>query len=138
MSQLFNYSWDESTTLLNGVELSNHDAGDDVFQAARRSDSMSDTMGADGDMATSKQTDKSGSITIRLLQGSPSNNYVRSLLNVQETGLFVPITLQHTNNLSGEVVSGVQGYIKRHSDVSRGVNQNAQTWEFVFTRLDFV
>ncbi len=135
---MFNYDWDSCTLVVNGVEIDAFDSGDDVVQMTRRTDSFADIMGANGDMMVSKQTDKSGTITFRLLQGSESNTYMSSLCAINENGVFVPTTVQFADTLTGDLGSGTAGYITRPADMSRGVNANSQTWVIVVERLDLL
>lgn len=137
MAQYY-HAWEDSVLLINGVEITGYAEGDDLLQFARRSDSFSDVVGGNGDMAVVKLTDKSGTLTMKLLQNSESNKYIRGLLNLAENGAFADITMQFTNTSSGETVSGIGGYITRHAEQTRGVNQNTMSWEFVFGRMDFI
>lgn len=137
MTKLLNYSWSESSTLLNGVELDGADAGDDIIQAKRREDMASDVMGADGDMQVSLGTNKSGEITFRLLQNSETNKFLRGLANAQDTGIFTELVFEYSNPTSNVTVAGTGGYFKQQSEVTRGLNANAQTWVLVFKTLVF-
>ena len=68
------YSFQNTVMLVNGVEITGWDEGDDVIQIERLSDSASHKIGAAGDMMVSISADKSGSFKFKLQQTSSSNN----------------------------------------------------------------
>ena len=138
MSNVTNHSWVQSTILINGVTLQQFDGGDDVISFERRVDMATDVMGASGDMVVSLGTDKSGIVSFRLLQTSDSNVFLRTLANTQDAGIFTELSLSYTNNSTGEVVYGIGGYFQKQSGKTRGVQSNAQSWDIVFSELQFI
>ena len=60
------YSFANTIVLVNGVEMSGFDEGDDVINIARLTDSASHVVGADGKMTVSLSSDRSGEISFRL------------------------------------------------------------------------
>lgn len=135
MTTVYNYDFSQVSLTVDGDEISAFDAGDDVITLTRRVDSMSDVMGANGDMMVSNQTDRSGTITFRLLQGSESNNTMYELLAVQESGTFTPFAVVFSDTLTGDAAAGTQGYIQKPATMTRGVNANAQEWTIVVSNL---
>ena len=77
------YSFQNTVMLVNGVEITGWDEGDDVIQIERLSDSASHKIGAAGDMMVSISADKSGSFKFKLQQTSSSNKYLMSLCALQ-------------------------------------------------------
>ena len=118
------YSFANTTVLVNGVELSGYDEGDDVIKAVRAKQSGSHKVGVDGEMTVSFTSDKSGIVTVRLMQSSDSNSFLSAIVSASENGSFVPIALLFKNTATGETFGGSQGYIQKHPDMSRGENAN--------------
>lgn len=132
------WSWEDTITTIDGIELENFGQGDDVVVFDRRNNSFTDVMGADGTMLVSKQTDKSGTVTFRFLQESDSNKLLNTLLNVSENAAFVPIAVNFKNTVTNQVISAPQCYIEKQATRNYGVNSNDVTWVLVTERLDFV
>ncbi len=132
------YSFAENTLLINGIEITGFDDGDDVIALARLNDSASHIITADGTMVVSLSTDRSGTGTFRLLSTSDSNAYLSGLVAAQENGAFVPIFMQMKDNRNNDLGSGTQGYITKPADMVRGRNIGAQEWVVVVERLDLL
>lgn len=118
--------------------MSGFDEGDDVINVARLGDSASHVIGADGKMLVSLSADRSGEIGFRLLQSSSSNIIMSGLINGQENGVFVPVFIQFVDTGGNDIASGTQGYMKRQSDMARGVNSGNQEWIVVVENLIMV
>ena len=73
------YSFQDTVVLVNGVEITGWADGDDVIGIKRRVDSVSDKMGASGEMMVSVSADRSGEISFKLQQTSSSNKYLNQL-----------------------------------------------------------
>lgn len=132
------YSFQNIIFLVNGVDITGFDEGDDVIALARINDSAAHKIGTDGEMTLSISADRSGTATIRLMQSSNLNAYLSGLINAQENGAFVPIFAQMKDVKGGDFGSGTQGYIKRPADMVRGTNANSQEWVIVLERLDML
>ncbi len=132
------YSFLDTLLLINGVEISGFDEGDDTIQLARINDSASHKIGTDGEMTISISADRSGICTFRLMQSSDSNAFMSSLINSQENGLFVPIFMQFKDVRGSDLGSGTQGYITKPADMVRGEGVNNQEWVVTVERLDLL
>lgn len=132
------YSFLNTLLLVNGVEISGFDEGDDVIALERINDSAAHKIGADGEMSVSISADRSGTVTFRIMQTSDSNSYLSGLINGQENGAFVPIFVQFKDTLGGDLGSGTQGYITRPASMVRGTNANNQEWIVTVERLDLL
>lgn len=132
------YSFLNTVVLVNGVEVTGFADGDDVIGIRRRVDSATDRVGADGTMMVALSADKSGEVTLRLLQTSSSNKYLNSLMALQEGGskTFVPINIMFQDTYRNDTASGSIGYLKKPTDVVRGAQGNVQEWVIVVERLD--
>jgi hypothetical protein len=132
------YSFNNMIFIVNGFEIKGFADGDDVVAVARREDSATDRVGAQGEMTVSVNTNKSGTFTFNLMQTSESNAYMSGLMAAQENGIFVPVTAQIKDTRGGDLSSGTQGYITKPSDMQRGVGVNTQQWVIVVERLDML
>lgn len=132
------YSFLDTILLVNGVEITGYDEGDDVINLARRTDSGSDKIGIDGEMVLSISADRSGVVRWNLMQTSDSNSYLSGLVNAMENGAFVPIFIQFKDTRGGDLGSGTQGYLKRPADMSRGGVASSQEWVVATERLDLL
>lgn len=134
------YSFQDVVLLINGVEITGWAEGDDVIQAKRRNDSISDSMGAGGEMMVSVSADKSGEFTFKLQQTSSSNKYLSGMLNLQEAGgsVFVPVTVLLKDSYRQDIATGTVGYLKKPADMVRGAKGNTQEWVVVTERMDLV
>lgn len=134
------YSFQNTVMLVNGVEITGWADGDDVIKIARRSDSASDKIGANGDMMVSISADKSGEFTFKLQQTSSANKYLMSLCALQEGGAktFVPVNVLFQDTYRNDLATGTVGYIKRPPELDRGAQAGAQEWVVVVERLDML
>ncbi len=132
------YGFLNTVLLVNGVSIEGYDKGDDVITLARRVDSASDVVGADGEMAVGIGADRSGTIVFRLLQTSDSNQFLSGLISIQENGIFVPIFAQFRDTRGGDLGAGSDGYILKPANMVRGVAPNSQEWTIVTERLDML
>ena len=129
------YSFLNVSLLINGVEISGYAEGDDVIQVARREDSASDVVGADGEMSLSVNANRSGTVTFRLQQTSDSNAYMSSLINAAEASVNPVITAQMTDVSTGDLAQGSKGYVTRPADMARGSQSSDQEWVVVVENL---
>ena len=132
------YTYSDTITLINGVEISGFADGDDVVKFERLTDSASHKVGVDGEMSVAVSSDKSGMATIKLMQTSSSNKYLSGLINLQESGFFSPIFIQFKDVNNLDLVSGTQGYIKKQAAMNRGAGIVAQEWSIIVERMDLL
>lgn len=132
------YSFLNTLLLVNGVEITGFDEGDDVIQLSRINDSAAHSIGTDGEMTISISADRSGTVMFRIMQTSDSNSYLSALINAQENGAYVPIFVQFKDTKGGDLGSGTQGYITKPAGITRGTNAQAQEWVIVVERLDLL
>lgn len=132
------YSFLDTILLVNSVEISGFDEGDDTILLERINDSAAHKIGSDGEMTVSISADRSGRVTFRLMQSSDSNSYLSGLVTTQENGAFVPIFIQFKDTTGGDLGSGTQGYITKPASMTRGTNAGPQEWVVVVERLDLL
>lgn len=129
------YSFGKTILLINGVQVTGYDEGDDVITMRRINDNSSHILSADGVMTVSFSPDRSGEIIFRVNQASDINGLLSSLVTAQEQNVLVPITVQFTDLNGNDIVSATEGYIPRPADMTRGLNSQSQEWRIVVEKL---
>lgn len=134
------YSFQDCVMLVNGVEITGWDEGDDVIKVSRRADAITDKVGAGGEMMVSVSADRSGEFAFKLQQTSSSNKYLQQLMDLQQASgsNFVPIGVLFQDTYRNDMASGASGYLKKPPEMSRGANAGTQEWTVVVERLDLV
>ena len=124
----------EISVLLDGREMSDWGDGSDVVQFAFSSDAGEWVMGANGTGVFIANTDKSGTLTLKIKQHSDDNAYLSKLFNQQKNSIktFTPMTLTIRDLLNGDVVTATKGYFTTPTGFTRGQGHNAQTWVIKF------
>jgi hypothetical protein len=132
------YSFLNTVVVVNGVEIVGWSEGDDVIDIKRLADSATHKMGAAGDMVVSLSADRSGEFTFKLESTSSSNNYLESLLAMQENGAdtFEPISVLFQDTFRNDLGQASAGYIKKPSDMKRGEKAGEHEWTIVVEKLD--
>lgn len=132
------YSFQDTVMVINGVEITGWAEGDDVIGVKRRVDSVSDVVGAGGEMMVSISADKSGEIAFKLQQTSSSNKFLNKIMQRQEASgsQFVPVNLLFKDTYRQDLASGTVGYITKPADMNRGAKASNQEWKIVVERLD--
>lgn len=104
-------------------------AADSKVLIARNSDAFSLQVGSDGEAARSKSNDRSGRMTIRLLQTSPSNDILSAFALADEVtpgGAVVPFACKDLNG--GSLHTAQTGWIVKKSDADYVVEAGEREW----------
>lgn len=118
-------------------EVTGYATGDDVVMLEFREDLITDKVGADGEMAISIGADKSATLTIKLLQTSPTNKFLSKVAAVQgNVPTFAPISALYQDANRQDVATMLSGYIQKHAPLERGREANEPEWSIVFRRAD--
>lgn len=119
-------------------EVSHYADGDDAIMITRREDGVTDKVGADGKMAIARSANKSGEITLKLMQTSPTNHVLTEIhtLQQQKGGRFIPIEVLFQDVNRQDRAAAVAGYIKKLPELQRGAGVNTQEWVIVCESLD--
>lgn len=114
-----------------GVALNGFADGDDVVMVERNNPSMSQVVGIQGDAVYSQTADKSGKITIKLLQNSESNSLLTAKIQASEAGAIVSAPLIVTETGSDAKVTAMKCVIEGQPSFARGANANTVEWTFL-------
>lgn len=134
------YSFLNTVVLINGREITHWAEGDDVINIEHLTDLASHKIGADGHMMMSISADRSGEFTIKLQQTSPSNKYLLGLADIVQAGtnVFVPVLVMFQDIYRNDLGTGVNGYIKKKANITRGMQANNTEWVVVVESLDML
>lgn len=123
--------------MLNGIPLTGFAEGDDVINVKRNADTFGHKVGADGRMTAYRNSDESGTVTLKFMQGSEGSKVFDTIFTQLSAKSipFVPAGFALMNPSTGENVVAAPGYIKRPADWVRGTNVNEEEWEFVCENL---
>ena len=108
-------------------------SGDDAIQVERTNPSMTLTIGVQGDGTISQSTDKSATITIRLLSGSATNDFLTAKANASDAGVIAsgPMLIEEFGS-SSKVTAG-RCVIEKIPAFTRGAMANEVEWTFLTT-----
>ncbi len=134
------FSFQDTVVLVNSVPITGWADGDDVITIKRRADAITDKIGAAGEMFATVSADRSGEFTFKLMQTSSSNKYLNSLMEQQQAAgsSFVPVQTRFQDTYRNDLAEGAVGYIKKPTEIQRGMQGNVQEWTIVTERLDMV
>jgi len=136
---LTHYAFEKVICLFGTVPIVGFFEGDDVISVERSVPTFTMPMGAGGDGIAVQAADRSGIITVKLLQTSPSNLYLSGLLEAAEQGLFVahPFLLKDAGtNL--QLVAASQCVIQQPTKQVYGANHTPREWSFSAEHLVMV
>lgn len=119
-------------------EVTHYADGDDAIMITRREDAITDKVGMDGRMAIARSANRSGEITLKLMQTSPTNHVLVEIHSLQQSkgGRFIPIQVLFQDSNRQDRAAAVTGYIKKLPEITRGASVNTQEWVIVSESLD--
>lgn len=114
--------------------------GGDAIVVKRDDPTVKTMVGMDGKGAVLVTSKRSGTITIKLEQTSPTNKVLAAIMSLTEggPGTFAPINAQFGDFYRQDVFAGTFGVITKWPDISRGDDFDKPEWEMWFERLDLV
>lgn len=123
----------------NGVAITGF-APDSFLRLQRTSDLVTPVVGAGGDVALTRNADKTGTIEIELMQTSPSNQMLSTIYAAQQA---MELEEDISSNFvifdpSGSVMAtGRNAWLQALPQVELGKDQNSKTWIFGCEHLDY-
>jgi hypothetical protein len=125
------YSASNVTVTYGGHVFTGFGSGDDVIQVSRREDSVQLDIGMQGDGVYSQSTDRSGELTISLLAGSATNDFLTAKANANDVGSIFSAPLIITEVGSETKVTADKCVIQKVPDLNRGAKAGEVEWVFV-------
>lgn len=130
------YNPAEVSVIWNGIILSGFADGTFV-EVTRDADMFGKMIGADGKSIRTKSNDKSGRVTVRLLQGSDSNNLLAAAAILDENGDTGggPLLVKDSSGLM--VCAAASAWVKKMPDIQRAMGeQSSVEWVFESDAID--
>lgn len=101
------------------------------FEMARNNPRTDVTVGAKGDPAITRTADRTGTVTVTLLQNSPTNQYLSNIVSTEdvEDKLF-RADIVASDPSGGVVAVAKRCHIQEPAPIVLGDGQNAKVWTF--------
>ena len=130
MPEFKNYTFKNVNVIFGILELQGYADGDDVVKIVPDADQFAKLVGAKGDVARSQTNDNSCTITIKLLQTSPSNKLLMAAFNLDKATGAASAPMLINDKESGETYIINNAWIMRHPDINRGQGIGPMEWVF--------
>ena len=129
MGDLRVYDPDQISVSVAGIPVKGY-ADDEFVRVERDNPAFDDVVGTDGDTTRSKTNDNRATVTIRLMQSSPSNDLLSVLHNSDKNtpgGVGVgPFLLRDKQGTT--LVLGEKSWISKEPDISLGRTATEREW----------
>jgi hypothetical protein len=127
--QTFSYAPDKVVVLVAGVPITGYGEGDSI-EVEPMSELSTSKVGIDGDVTRSLNTDRRCRITVRLMQSSPSNDMLSTLVGVDlvSGGRMFPVTVMDL--LGRTLIVASQAWIATRPTVTFGREASEREWVF--------
>lgn len=132
--EFFNYSPDDIDVILGSIEVMGY--GPDTFvNASREVQTFTKQVGADGMVTRTRSLNKSGQVTITLVNASPTNARFSALHNLdEETGRFAkPLMIKDRNGTT--LLTAANAWLVKPADFERGRESGECQWIIEVDRL---
>lgn len=118
-------------------EVTGYSEGDDVLMLEFNEDLITRKTGADGESALSVGADRTATLTLKLLQTSPTNKFLSKVVAVQgNVPTFRPVSGLYQDASRQDIATMLFGFVKKHANIERGREAAEPEWEIEFARAD--
>lgn len=127
------YSFQDGVLTVGGIIITGEDsAQDNIIIAKRRADVVFPKMTSDGQMVVGLNSDKSGTITINMVQGMPVNALLGALQLLQSTtATFTSFPIGWLEVSTGNTFFAANCTFQTLPEMARGMAPGIQTWVFL-------
>lgn len=136
MAQVTAYSAQNVTVTFLGKVISGFAEGDDAIMVERNKPTMSQTIGIQGDGVYTQTADKSGVVTLKLLQGCEENAFLSAKIQASEVGGIVSGELIITEIGNDARVTARKCVIEGMPKFQRGEGHTPVEWRFLSTDIN--
>lgn len=136
MAQITSYSATNVTVTFLGKIIDGFAEGDDAIQVERNKETISQTIGMQGDGVYSQTADKSGTITIKVLQGCKINEFLSAKIQATEAGGITTGELIITETGNDAQVTARKCLIAGMPKFQRGEGTTAVEWKFLSSSIN--
>jgi len=128
--QEFLHSIENVTLLVGGVALTALAPGNDAIIVTYKSPLFTDVAGCDGNAVASRIVDNRADVKVKLLQTSPSNEYLSEIVLSVLAGVYVPTPFLLRDVGGTTLYTAPNVYVSERPAVSYGAEQNIREWTF--------
>lgn len=125
-----------------GLVLMDGFSSDNIVSFAYNTDLTTETIGADGKLATSVTPDRSGTVTVELMQTSNSTKQLAAILayqnNQADTAAIVKSDFAVADPSGSTLCIARNAYLKTAPEVGLGVEQGTHEWVLYSEKIDFL
>lgn len=127
MAEVRTYASDRVMVIVDGVPMIGL-APDTFVNITPLSDMVTSQVGADGEVARSRNSDRRATVEITLLGTSPANDVLSGMVAADELSgsAMFPVTVQDLRGTS--MFAAPQAWIRRKPDMSFGGEVGTKTW----------
>lgn len=129
MAAPINYDFRQVVVTVAGVPIEGFADGDSIG-IERAADDYTMVVGNDGVGARSKQNNRSGSITLTLMNGAPSNLYLQGIYAADEVSGAGAVPVVIADLRGGFLAGATAAWIKKLPAASRGRDNGSTEWVF--------
>lgn len=133
---LATYAFKDVTVLFNGFPLSGFSDAADAIAVERSVDAFSQLVGADGDVMAMMSSNKSGLVTLKLLQSSKSNAILDAVLKTQNAGLLSPVPFAVRDSNSLDLAIAEAAYPAGPPRLVYGPDHNEREWRLLLPSVE--
>ncbi len=117
-------------------------SADNIVNLMYNTDLTTETIGADGFLATSVTPDRSGTVTIELMQTSKSTRLLGNVVfyqnNLSDTADILKADVAISDPSGSVLAIARNAYVKTAPEVALGVEQATHEWVFYSEKIDFL
>jgi hypothetical protein len=127
MAAIKTYAPDKVSVVLGGAIMSGY-AEDGFVKIEVATEAFTKHVGADGEVSRTRNTDKSGTITLKLKQTSDSNDVLSALYNTDITTLqgYLPVIVK--DNVGRTLAAGSSAWIQKLPEAEFGKEIGDREW----------
>jgi hypothetical protein len=126
------YSFSNVSVIYNGIQIEGFYQGDDLVRIATNNPLVTTQVGADGSGTFNVSGDRSGTITLKLLSSSPSNDLLAAdwaLISSRSSLISTAIRLVYVRHSNGNALAtGLFAVSAPPADFQFGEKDTGRTW----------
>ena len=135
MASLNHYDPSSVKMAWNGINIVGPAEGS-FLTVTPNADATNETVGSHGDVAITLNPDNTGTMTLRLLQNSPTNQLLSAIYNLQQLGTNFPVSIFSVIDESASNVGiFLDVHIKRPPDIEFADDTTPKEWMFFISNM---
>ncbi len=136
---LTHYAFDKVLVIVGPLPITGFHEGDEVIAVERAVPSFTLPVGAGGDAVAVLNSDRSGSIVLKLQLTSPSNSYLSGFLKAAESGIFapIPVLIKDAGTLV-QLVAAPLCVLEQPANQTYGSGHTVREWKLLAAGLEMI